>query len=59
MKYFFLPVILVMVIGCSAGEVKDITYDLEIHHGELEEKQSLEANKEYRFKNTIPKTYMA
>ena len=45
MRYFFLSLILVMVMGCGNGEVKDITYDLEIHHGELEEKQSLEANK--------------
>ena len=36
MRYFFLSLILVMVMGCGGGEVKDITYDLEIHHGELE-----------------------
>ena len=34
MRYFFLSLILVMVMGCGGGEVKDITYDLEIHHGE-------------------------
>lgn len=45
MRYFFLSIILIMVMGCGDREVKDIIYDLEIHHGELEEKQSFEANK--------------
>ena len=45
MRYFFLSIILIMVMGCGDREVKDVIYNLEIHHGELEEKQSLEANK--------------
>lgn len=45
MKLIITSFILIMIIGCGGGEVKDLSFDLGIQHGKLDDKQKLEANK--------------